>query len=429
MSSSIVSVGSNDGPVVLDPNFQSRQEAARIAVQDAGIEWPGTILPPGTALYTSGVETLKSHRAMWKRLPIASQVIGLVQEALRAEDRRDFPIKVQGIRFRPSDGRLIGTSTLEQGDERPASGMGYGKHTLRQLVQQIDPLDDAPKGFAAALLYLSDQERAEILNKRLNHTKPETGITLRTRLPHSGDTRIARAALSEKYGSVTDFDLAQAISTMMQGDSSGRLDYKPGDSRSRFEVIWPSEIPVETFVVGDVHYACLSITNSDTGEGSVRIVPAVIRAACANLTLSTGEGIEETVRHIGDPVQLMLRIKKAIRRAIEDLQPLLATITQSAQIELGEIWTPEKAISAIVKRYELPKSTVAPVLEQFNASQYPSSIFGVTSAFSEAAHKLETWKDEAEFEKLASEVQAKAVEVVRKGTPHSLALEKALSVN
>ena len=59
--------------------FESRQERARKACEAAGIVWPGTILPPGTALYSSGVEKLKSDRAAWQRLPIASEVVVLAE--------------------------------------------------------------------------------------------------------------------------------------------------------------------------------------------------------------------------------------------------------------------------------------------------------------------------------------------------------------
>lgn len=192
--------------------FDSRQERARKACEAAGIVWPGTILPPGTALYSSGVDKLKSDRAAWRRLPLASDVVGLVEEALAAEDRKDFPVNVGEMRLRPMDGRLVHAAHVD--DKRPKFGLGYGPHTLRQLVAQIDPLDDAPRGFSSALLYLSDQERAEILNKRIERTKPETAVTLRTRVPHEGD-RIARAALSGKYGSVTDYDISRALGEVM----------------------------------------------------------------------------------------------------------------------------------------------------------------------------------------------------------------------
>lgn len=416
-------------PTVLDPNYVSRQESARRACEVAGITWPGTILPPGTALYSSGVEKLKADRAGWKRLPLASEVVALVTEALAAEDRKDFPEAVAGLRLRPSDGRIVRRENL--GNPK-AAGLGYGPHTLRQLVAQVDPLDDAPRGFASALLYLEDRERAEIVNRRLDRMGDETTtVTLRTRVPHSGD-RIARAALSEKYGSVTDHDIAKAVGQTLVSDRSGRLDYKPGDARSRFEVIWPSEIAVETFVVGDVHYGMLSIGNSETGEGSLTIAPAVVRAACANLTISTGTGIEESIRHIGDPEVLMFKLKKAIRRALDEMEPLLATISLSARIGLeGGAWSAEKTMEAIAKRFDQPKTAAEAWTKTMKEStqRYPFSVWGVAGAISEASHDSENWIQAAEWEKLSSVVQARAVEVVRKGTPQSLAVERALAVN
>jgi hypothetical protein len=107
------------------PDHVSRQEAARKACEEAGIVWPGTILPPGTALYSSGVETLKNDRAAWRRLPLAASVVGLVAQALEAEARKDLPNElVAGLRFRLTDGRMVRKANLE--NTNPAFGLGYG---------------------------------------------------------------------------------------------------------------------------------------------------------------------------------------------------------------------------------------------------------------------------------------------------------------
>jgi len=412
-----------------DQNAMSRQEAARQACEAAGIVWPGTILPPGTALYSSGVEKLKNDRAAWRRLPKASEVVGLVAAALASEDRRDFPINVHELRLRPTDGRIVRSENV--GNPDPMIGLGYGPHSFRQLMAQVDPLDPAPRGFANALLFLTDQERAEIVNKRIGLTKDSTSVVLRTKMPHRSDGgRIARAALSKVYGSVTDHDIAGIIGEVLSemGDTSAKLDYKPGDSASRFELIWPSEIPVDTFVVGDVHYLRLGLDNSETGEGGVDILGGLLRAACANLTLSEGEGVSETVRHVGDPVQLKARIRRAIRRAVDELEPLIRTITMSAKIPVGA-WSVEEALTKIAKRFGQTEGAAASWNHQLQASNYPATIWGIGAAISEAAHGQETWLGEAEWEKVAAKVQRKAVEVVMAGTPAAMALEKALQVN
>lgn len=420
--------------------FATRQEQARLACEAAGIVWPGTILPEGTALYSSGVEKLKNDRAAWQRLPFARDVVGLVAAALAAEDRRDYAVNVEDIYLDEFTGRIKRLTS----DNKP--GLGYGDHSFRQLVAQIGTFDSAPKGFASALLYLTDKERAEIVNKRMIQLRqrvhafqadpnadkahdPQTIVTMRTKLPHVGSSRIARAVLSERYGSVTDHDLAGAIGAALNNDAHARLDYKPGDSKSRFEVIFASEIPVETFVVGDVHYAGVAVNNSETGQGGVNIIPFVVRARCANLTLSVGEGLNENIRHIGDSDRLMQKVNRAIQAAVAEIEPLLATIGLSARVSLGS-WSAEDALTKIAKKFDMGKAAPAAWMAQLKESNYPQdSVWGMAAAISEAAHRRETWADEAEWEKVASTVQARVAQVIGKGTPHELALEKALSLN
>lgn len=412
-----------------DVDAMSRQEAARQACEAAGITWPGTILPPGTALYSSGVEKLKADRQNWRRLPLAAEVIGLVETALAAEKRMDFTVGVGDLVLRGSNGRIYRADST---GNPAAVGLAYDDHSLRQLVAQITPFDSAPRGFASALLYLSDRERAEIINKRLElvaKNEDQTQVVLRTKLPHVSDgmSRVLRATLSEVYGSVTDEDIAKALGAILRdsGDGSGRLDYKPGDSHSRFEVIWPSEIPVETYVVGDVHYAAICIHNSETGEGGIHICPAVIRARCANLTTSVGHGIEVNIRHVGDPQKLMFRLVKAIRAAIDDLEPLLHVISASARIPLPSAWSPEKAFAEIARRYAQPKMVVPTWKAMLTEGNYPETVWGLAASIQEAAHRrTETWGQGSEWERVAGQVQAKAVEVVRAGTPAARALDE-----
>lgn len=442
--SSMNIVPSNGGiPVtgeIVTPHSEamSRQEKARVACQLAGIEWPETILPPGTALYQSGVEKLRSDRAQWRKLPLASDVINMVEAALKLENRQDYLTDVRGLRLRPADGRIV-TPDLINSDPRAFAGMAYGPHSLRQLVAQIDPLNGSPRGFANALLYLDDQERAEIVNKRILRWADgdPKNVTLRTRQPHYGDGTIMRAALSKIYGSVTDYDIAGALAGILVTDRSARLDYKPGDNRSRFEAIWPSEIPIGTFVVGDVHYAVLQITNSETGQGGLRISIAVVRAACANLTVRVGQGIEINIRHIGDHETLMHRLRAAIRMALNDIEPLIATITQSAVIEVQE--EPAALFEKIAAKYALPKAAATawdetfkrgydtPILQtKVGADRMATAfnkptVWSLTSAITEAAHSATgNWTNQQDWERVASDVLDKSVTAQRGGASNPL---------
>jgi hypothetical protein len=68
-------------------------------------------------------------------------------------------------------------------------------------------------------------------------------------------------------------------------------------------------------------------------------------------------------------------------------------------------------------------------VSQFERSQYPSTVWGVTSAISEHAHQGENWVQEAEQERVASTVVARVAQVVAKGGQYATALEQALAIN
>lgn len=414
----------------------TRQEAARQACEAAGIVWPGTILPPGTALYQSGVEKLRADRQRIHSLPLASKAALLVKDALASEDRQDVTDQLVG-RLRLIDLRMIDdipTRSHELGRiTRGNGGLGYSDLPLRQLVAQIPAFDNAPRGFANALTYLTDIERAEIMNPRLALMEhDDTKVMLRTKLAHNGG-RIVRAALTEKYGSLTDVDVAGAIAEVMADDDYARLNYYPGDSDSRTEVVWLSEIPVETFVVGDVHYVCLQVTNSETGQGSCLITVGIVRARCANLTTSVGMGTEIRLRHVGDTTVLKHKLRAAIRAATNGLDDLINVIRHSATAVLPSTFDPAKLLQKIASRAGLPQRQGQDWLATYNKSYTPTalgapgptSVWNVVSAMTEAAQQS-SWADADKVERAASLFQNTVGMAVKGGAGVESAINKGL---
>ena len=143
-----------------DENHVTRQEAARRACEAAGIDFPPTILPPGTALYESGVEKLKADRAHWARMPTVAEAVPLVIQALETEERADYDVDVNKLRLKADTGRVVSLDNLDNPDVK---GFGFSAHSFRQLMQQIPSLSsgNAPRGMTSALLHLSDHERAD----------------------------------------------------------------------------------------------------------------------------------------------------------------------------------------------------------------------------------------------------------------------------
>lgn len=384
-----------------EPKFETRQDAARRACEEAGITWPATILPPGTALYESGVATLKADRARWAKLPDAHTGISVVKAALEAEDRQDVKVAVKDLRVASGSGRLYREGTGSAG-----SAAGYDKHSFRQLVAQTPGCGagEAPRSFAAALLHLDNDERAGILNRRL--PKAASTVTLRTKVSHNGN-RIVRAVLSEKYGDLNDIHVGEAIEYALNGDASvAKLDYKPGDSRSQFEVIFPSQVPVKTFVVGDIHYGGVRISNSETGEGAGHVQAFLMRAACANLTLAAGEGI--SFRHVGKTERLKGVLRAAVQAALLQLDPMIALIQKSATERVADFTakSPSEIIRQLARKYEVAPETTSAWVETFEGrySESPTT-WGITSALTEATQRSsEWWGAQADDEDTAKEI-------------------------
>jgi len=392
----------------LDPSHTSRQEAARLACEEIGIKWPATILAPGTALYTSGVETLKADRARWARLPTAAQAVPVVVAALAAEDRRDFDVRVSELRMDPKSAKLVRAA-----DVGVKPGLGYNQSALGQMLARVPSLSAqrAPRSHTQNVAFLDADLRAAHFNRHVERDTPvlgETAALLRTKLLHDGQ-RVARAVLSTRYADVNDVDVATSIAASLNGDSKvARLDYRPGDDHSQFELLWPSEIPVKTFVVGDVHRATVTITNSETGKGAVVVRPGVVRAACANLTLSFGVGIEVRMIHIGNAERVVGMLRAAIAQAAAQVEPLIRAITASAGIAIPSGQSPSDIFAKLARKSGASVANVK-AWESVYDSRYAQSptLWGVTSAITDAAQLAASWWEQNAQEEVASELLAK----------------------
>jgi hypothetical protein len=396
------------GPVALNPNHQSRQEAARVACESIGITWPETILPPGTALYESGVEKLTSDRKKMARLPNAADAVPAIQAALASEDRRDFRVQEHDLRLDAKTAKVVRKSDL---GKKP--GLGYSEEAFAQFCARIPELSsDAPRGHAKNLLYLAQDLRAEHVNRMMQRSEVESTSAeclIRTKVTTNGQ-RVIRAVLSHKYADVSDVHVAEALAAALAGDArTAKLDYRPGDEHSQFEVVYPSEIPIPLFRVGDVHKAVILVENSETGQGSIRVRPGVVRARCANLTLSHGFGVEVSFRHLGNADRVKASLRAAIGQAAAQMEPLIQTIVTSTTVEAPKK-SPGDLFAAIAKRFDTTQATATTWKETYESKylpQYGANLWSVTSAITDAAQGAGSWWEQQAQEEVAGALLAK----------------------
>lgn len=405
-------------------SYSSRTEAARLAVVEMGIDWPATIVPEGSSLIDVGTEKLKRDRSAWDRMPLLKDALPVVRAALHLEDRKDYQQKVSDLRLRPSDGRIVRLQNL-QSTPAQVKGMAYTPHALRQLMSLSGMLDGAPRNFAGALAYINNRERAEIFNRLASKggVDPEKTTTLRTRVPHTGDVRVVRAALSEIYGDADDPTVAEIISHLPGIPDGAKLSYIPGDAASRFEIVFPSKVAIPNFKAGDIHYASVHARSSEIGLGAFDSFAAFVRAICVNLTTAERHGDTTSVRHVGTDAKVQRKVTEALVMGIKQLEPLLEAIGYSVNIGLDG-WEVEKALSRIATLYGEGSGAAETWTTTFKQAGYPASVWGMTAAITEAAHSRDSWTKEEDWEGIASGVMMGAVDVVKKGQSWAEILKK-----
>ena len=394
-------------------------ETIRLA-REVGIILPDTRLPVGHSLWDVGKEHAKADRKKWARFPrVADGALTHVANFLRAEDRQDFTMPVTNVRLGAKTARFFKDAGTATRDGSENVGLGYSDRAFRQLVDRAGI--DLGRGTPTVLLGLDADERAAVVNRRIERMKgpvnkdgkPGTLPNVFVRTKRVGGGRVVRAFLSERYGEVNDLDVAKGLDKVLGGDPTARLDYKAGDDRSSFEVLWANDLPIDTLRVGDLHKAMVLIRNSETGDGSLRIIPAVLRILCANLTTAEGMGVTVSIRHLGDRETLVGQLNAAIRQAAAQVEPLIGLIQQSARVvapegPIGDLF------GKIGRKAGMTETVVKSWVDTFE-SRYSGSptLWGVTSAITEAAQQRDWWVTQAEEEKVASQLMAQRWQYVK----------------
>lgn len=378
--------------------YESRAARAKEAATILGLDWPATIVPEGSALIDVGTEKLEGDRQRWAAMQPAKKTLPVVREALQAESRADYTRKLGDLRFGP--GGIVSKS------KEGMAGAPYSERVLSQIVGLTVP-QPRPSGLGGVLAWIGDDDTtAKVLNPHLSKVREEKEVLIRTKLADDGK-RYIRAILSDRYGSVTDIDLAEAIEYALADDPDGlnaKIDYRPGDDHSSFLMVFPSEVPVETFKAGDIHYLAVRVQNSETGAGSVRARILMVRAICVNLTLATADMDVLNMRHVGQGATLRDKVRAALRSARRSLQPLVEAIQTSAKVVLPAEIEIIDAMTAIAKRFGAVEARAKDWAETWEAGYAQTrTAWSLGAAIQEASQGL-TWTTAEREQLIASQV-------------------------
>jgi hypothetical protein len=124
-------------------------------------------------------------------------------------------------------------------------------------------------------------------------------------------------------------------------------------------------------------------------------------------TLAAGDGVEVSIRHMGDANRVRVQMRAAIRQAMAQLEPLIAAIQVAAGERLADV--SDRPISELLlklaKANDIGEERAQAWTQTYERG-YASSptTWGLTSAITEAAQAAGPWYQQAEEEAVAANV-------------------------
>jgi hypothetical protein len=308
---------------------------------------------------------------------------------VRAEQEPiDAVVPVHGVRMNPANGGLYGPGQSAE------KALGYTPVAFNQAANAIKPAS-VTLGFGQTLLALPPKLRADAFNHfSANYTHDDKNVVLRTvKAPQrtaNGELVLRRsvaAVVSEKYTAVEDYDLLDDLNAALP--DGARCRYTQTESRSDVEILWPAMS--RQLNVGDIALIGLHVSNSQTRQGAIRIVPKVLRVLCLNFTTAWGEGAdaEVSVIHLGEARR---KFAEAMRNALAVVEPFVIAFGDAYQNALPAFAsTRGEAISKAVKAFELPAKfgdTIAVSWDADGTRGAGDTLAGLVNAMTRAAQEL-----------------------------------------
>lgn len=283
---------------------------------------------PRAPIYRQGSRAtgMQRFRDKFEKLPMARYAATALITRVQNEQRRDVAFPAVDVRVN-KEGLLA---------------LGRGKRlkfTRRGFSSMVNRLQ-MPAGASTYLPEISPDIRALNINhwvaeqyKELEVTRakecyaakktfePET-LVFRTRNAAVDGGEDAVGADRECFGVVSDsygeFDadkIAEALKLAVPEDARARVVYD--GVRTKFDVVFFSNVPVEQAVAGEFFQAAVQIRTDDTGGGSIVVSAALHQNLCLNfIILDKAFGEVARIRHIGSTEKLAERFREAFAAAL-----------------------------------------------------------------------------------------------------------------
>ena len=230
----------------------------------------------------------------------------------------------------------------------------------------------------------------------------------------------ARAFLSDRYRPLDNFDLAEAVLPIMQeADGIQIVSTELTDSRMYIKALFPK---IEAEVkVGDPVQAGIVVSNSEIGQGSVRIEPLVYRLICSNGMVSADHSMRR--HHVGraadagesafelyrdetlqqDDKAFFMRVQDIVRSTVTDesFQRIVEHMRRSTEdLITGD---PVAAVEVVQKTLNLNDGERSGVLQHL-IRDGDLSRYGLVNALTRFSQDVDDYDRATDFERLGGQV-------------------------
>lgn len=229
----------------------------------------------------------------------------------------------------------------------------------------------------------------------------------------------ARAFLSGKYKTLDNIDLAECILPIIAEKKIEIVSSEITENRLYIKGLFPA---IETEVTeGDVIQAGIAISNSEIGDGALRIEPLVFRLVCKNGMIAQDYGVHK--HHVGRALYANSQVeelwtdktRKATDRAFwfqaqdtvravlnrETFDKIALQLTESAQSE--KIERPTKAIEKLAKKIRINETESDSILNHL-AQGGDMSQWGAANAITRYSQDVKSYDRATDLENLGWKV-------------------------
>lgn len=325
----------------------------------------------------------------------------------RKSAKRDFVGDTRHFRAIDAEGQLALSLESE------TSAFGFSKNGKRQLAASLQ----IPKPFFDRLEG-DNKHRGELarLTTHLLHTEPTN------RLVRTLDGQV-RAWLSPRYRTLDNADLFFLAADEFQRAGAEIWTARLTDDTFRLYAVAPG-IAGEVERGGgiykaqpDRHIAAVSISNSETGGGSLNVRPSTLREVCSNLNVfdeslrqvhlgrnRDEQGwISDETRRLEDKV-LWAKVRDVIRTAFnkERFEQVIAELNGAKRDQIAD---PVKAVEAAVEATGLPQTSVDAIRAKFIKDQ-DFTRYGLVQAITFQTHATDSDEEKIAYDDAGAKILA-----------------------